>query len=106
VNHAHISKESGHVLKEEAAPKAKMTFEEFLNERIEVVGHDNYAHVHGKKPGGHGNWMIGVGRRDIDHKVHKEGEHYVTHNGKLTDAVKKAKAAAKAHGATKVHILT
>ena len=80
------------------------TFEEFINEAIEVKGHDNYKFAHGKKPSGHGNWHIGIGISTIDHKRHKEGEHYISHNGKLSDAVAKAKHVAKAQGINSVHI--
>ena len=82
------------------------SFEEFLSEAIRVEGHDHYKFTHGKRPSGQGNWMIGVGHKNIDHSKHKEGEHFVTHNGHLSDALKKAKALAKEKGHTSVHILT
>lgn len=80
------------------------SFEDFLTEAINV-SHTHYQASHGSKPSGHGNWMIGVGTHRIDHDKHKEGEHYVSHNGPLSDAVKKAKALAKKNGHHTVHVL-
>lgn len=81
--------------------------EENMEEAVEV-SHDAYMASHGKKardPGHHANWMIGVGHKNIDFDKHKEGEHYITHNGKLSDAIKKAKTAARTHKQHTVHVL-
>jgi len=81
-----------------------MKFEEYLEEAIRV-DHSAYERSHGKKASGTGHWMVGVGTHNIDHTQHKEGEHYIQHNGKLADAVKKAKEVAKKHGKMSVHPL-
>ncbi|USV41075.1 hypothetical protein [Xanthomonas phage BUDD] len=80
------------------------TFEEFLNEAIQV-NHSAYQRAHQKKASGKGNWMVGVGTHDIDFKKHKEGEHYISHNGTASEAAKKAKELAKKHGHSSVHFL-
>lgn len=82
------------------------SFEEYLEEAIRVDGHDRYKFTHGKRPGGEGNWFIGVGHKNVDFQKHKEGEHYIQHNGKLSDALKKAKEAAKLHKQHTVYIQT
>lgn len=82
------------------------SFDEYLAEAIYVDGHDHYKYVHGKRPSGHGNWFIGIGHKTVDFDKHKEGEHYIQHNGSLSDAVKKAKDVAKKHGKKIVHIQT
>lgn len=80
------------------------SFEEYLGEAIEV-DHGAYLRSHGKRASGKGNWMIGIGRSHIDFNKHKEGEHYVQHNGSLSDAIKKAKDVAKVKGHMSVHPL-
>lgn len=84
-----------------------MNFEDFLTESTIRVDHSDYENSHGRKPGTHqnGNWMIGVGTNKIDHKQHVEGTHYVSHNGKLKDAVRKAKDIAQKRGLMSVHVL-
>ena len=79
-------------------------FREFVAESVRV-DHAAYQRSHMKKPSGQGHWMVGIGTHDIDFSKHKEGEHYITHNGKASEAVAKAKEVAKKHGKTSVHVL-
>ena len=59
-----------------------------LSESV-IFNDDSYQGAHGKKPRGQGNWYISHAK-SIDFSKHKEGEDYVSHNGSLTDAKKKA----------------
>lgn len=81
------------------------TFEEYLAEAISVET-NGYVFAHGKKPRGRGNWMIGIGKENIDFKTHEEGVDYVYFNGDLKDAVKKATPIAKAQGVTRLYVLS
>lgn len=82
------------------------TFEEYLEEAIRVEGQDHYRYTHGKRPGGTGNWIIGIGVKTVDFQKHKAGQDYIEHRGKLQDALNKAKAVAKQKGKTSVYIQT
>lgn len=79
-------------------------FREFLEEAVRV-DHDAYRRSHMKNPSGKGSWMVGVGTSNIDFSKHKEGEHYIQHNGTVGEAVAKAKEVAKARGKFSVHVL-
>lgn len=77
---------------------------ESIDEAIEV-NRNSYEFSHGKAPRGEGNWMIGIGHSHIDFTKHKEGEHYISHYGKLGDALKKAKEVAKQNNKHTIHVL-
>lgn len=82
-------------------PSIKLS-EESLDESVRV-DHSAYRASHMKDAKGTGSWFVGVGERNVDVRKHKEGEHYIQHNGSLSDALKKAKALAKAKGHTVVY---
>ena len=79
------------------------TFQQHLAEAVRV-DHDTYKRSHMKAPRGHGNWIVSVGTSKLDFSQHKEGEHYIQHNGTVGEAVAKAKELAKAKGHTSVHV--
>ncbi len=103
VNHVHITKDSGHVLKEETETHQVKSFEDFLSESI--VDHEHFQGAHGKKPSGHGNWIFSHNKNQSLLGA-KEGHDYFSHTGYYSDAKKKAAAWGKSQGHHRVHVLS
>lgn len=62
-----------------------------------VVDHSSYVRSHFKSPKGTGGWMF-ASAPSINFGKHQEGKHYITINGSLGDAKKKAQEWAKTQG--------